>query len=121
MTNANTYLGQQIASPASLVGHHGSIIYRTAVGVVGGLLRLLNQILQFTLTPRRMSRLHVLAAFWGWGSIAHLCTVGALATPVVGGSPKTDFPSIYICLSPTRKRSHCCCDYVAVANASKGA
>ena len=62
MTNANTYLGQKKASPASLVGHHGSI-HRTAVGMVGDLLRLLNQIPQFTVSPRRMSRPHVLAAF----------------------------------------------------------
>ena len=61
MTNANTYVEQKKASPTSLVGNHGSI-YRT-VGMVGDVLRLLNQVPQFTLSPWRILRLHVLAAF----------------------------------------------------------
>ena len=58
MTSANTYLGQKKASPASLVGH-----LQNSRREVGDLLRLLNQIPQFTLSARRMSRLHVLATF----------------------------------------------------------
>ena len=63
MTNANTSLGQKKARPASsLVGHH---LQKNSSREVGDLLRLLiNEILpQFTLSPRRMPRLHVLAAF----------------------------------------------------------
>lgn len=58
MTSANTYLGPKKARPASLVGH-----LQNSRREVGNLLRLLNQIPQFTLSARRMSRLHVLAAF----------------------------------------------------------
>ena len=85
MTSANTYLGPKKASPASLVGH-----LQNSRREVGDLLRLLNQIPQLPFPPEGCQD----CTYWlrSRGFIAHLCAVGALATPVAGGSPKTDFP-----------------------------
>ena len=92
MTNANAYLGQKKDSPASLVGQYASI-YRTAVGRSVIYSDCSTRYPSFTFSPEGCQD----CTYWlrSRGFIAHVCAVGALATPAAGGSPETGFPNVW--------------------------